>query len=174
MPLSASSFCVICFWQCRPHHFSGTASSLGAPSMVSCGCPLIWPSWPVYCSLFTSLVPLPVHVLQLCFILSTQLFLNIVSSFRKIICPYGFSFCQCPAISTCMSLTLPSLLVSSLVLKIIWLIFTLIGIIFNLVSTTKWFLFLSYFYWHCVTQFSLFIIINTVLWSALTGPDNSA
>ena len=60
----------VCFWRWTPSPSSGTEFFLDFSDTVSCGCPLIWPAD----QSVPALVPLPVHILQLCLILSTWLF----------------------------------------------------------------------------------------------------
>lgn len=110
--------------------------------ILSCVCPLIWSAWPGGCSLFTSLVPLPVHILQLCLILSTQLFSLQRVTFKNNHTPImALSLPLRSYFHACVSNRAfsPDL---SLVLKITLHVFTSTSMKFNLISTAKWFSFL--------------------------------
>lgn len=127
------------FCRCGPSHSSGTEVLLDFSDTVSCVYPLIWSAWPGSCSLFTSLVPLPVHILQLCLILSTQLFSLQCVTFKNNHTPImALTLPLHSYFHACVSnlAFFPDL---SLVLKINLHVFTSTYMKFNLISTAKWF-----------------------------------
>lgn len=166
MPLSLSPWCL--FWQCGTPHSPGTKSSLGFPDIVVAVLNLTCLTSQLFLVYFTgssscSCPPAvfnPEH---------SAFFLYKVSSLKKSYTHVASAFHHYTAIFYTRILTLPSLFIFSGVLKISHMFSPQTCMKFNLASTAKWSLLLPYFCWNWVIQFSPFIIINTVLWSPITG-----